>query len=302
MSSLISDNPASWIRALPQRAQPYVLLARLDKPAGFMLLLYPAWWALALCAPKGGWPDLGYFILFYLGAVIMRAAGCAINDVFDHKLDAQVERTKLRPIACGQIKPWQGIVFAACCSLIGLGIVMQMDVMAVWLAVASLPLIVLYPLMKRITWWPQIFLGIIFNWGALMGFAAVTGGVPLPAWMLYAGCFFWTLAYDTVYAFQDIRDDEGAGIKSSARRLGRFARPAIMLWAVICWGLLLVAGFMTQMSLVFYIGMAGAALYMMVTLLRWHPHDATSSFAAFHANMVFGDIVLGSMIIGRVMA
>ncbi|MBY0429434.1 MAG: 4-hydroxybenzoate octaprenyltransferase [Alphaproteobacteria bacterium] len=285
---------------LPQSWQAYARLARLDKPVGFMLLLYPAWFAQVLATPAGAWPDVTLFVLFYIGAVVMRAAGCAMNDVVDHRLDAQVERTKTRPIASGEIKPWQGMVFAIVCSMIGLAIVVQMGVLAFWLAVASLPLIALYPLMKRITWWPQVFLGIIFNWGALMGFAAQAHTLPIAAFILYAGCFFWTLAYDTIYAFQDIRDDEMAGIKSTARRLGDNAKPIIMVWSVLSIVLISVAGTMSQMGWVFYAGMVAASIQQGILLKNWRLGDSASSLAAFQANTMFGDIVLAAMILGHV--
>lgn len=290
----------SWMDVLPKAVQPYARLARLDKPVGFMLLLYPTWWAQVLATHEGAWPDVTLFVLFYIGAVVMRAAGCAINDVFDHKLDAQVERTKTRPIASGEIKPWQGIVFALCCCIIGLVIVLQMGQLTFWLAVSSLPLIALYPLMKRITWWPQMFLGIIFNWGAMMGFAAQQGELPPAAYLLYAACFFWTLAYDTIYAFQDIRDDEVAGIKSTARRLGKQAKPVIIAWSVLAIGLICMTGYMCQMGAVFYAGMACAAIHMGVLLKNWRMDDSASSLAAFKANTMFGDIVLAAMILGKV--
>lgn len=293
-------SPFSWIHRVSFALKPYVQLARLDKPAGFLLLVYPAWWALALATPRWSWPDVTLFVLFYIGSVVMRAAGCAINDVWDHKLDAQVERTRQRPIASGIIKPWQGLVFAAACCLVGLALVMQMGRLCFWLALASLPLIALYPLMKRMTWWPQVFLGIVFNWGAMMGFAAKTETVPPGAFVLYAACFFWTLLYDTIYAFQDIHDDERAGIKSTARRLGAHARPVMTGWAILCITLIVVAGAMSAMSPVFYVGMGCATFYMAHLLKNWRSDDCASSLATFQANTLFGDIVLASMISGHI--
>ncbi len=292
------------LNLLPAAAQPYVRpyfhLARLDKPAGFMLLLFPAWWAQVLATPDGEFPNIWMFILFFIGAVVMRAAGCAVNDVFDHKLDAQVERTRQRPIACGEIKPWQGIAFALGCCIIGLLIVLQMGSLAFWLAVASLPLIVLYPLMKRITWWPQVFLGIIFNWGAMIGFAAIQHTLPFASFVLYAACFFWTLSYDTIYAFQDKVDDEVAGIRSTARILGADAKKTILIWAAISFALLLLAGAIAALSSLFYAGMFVAFIYMAWILKNWRMEDSTSSLASFQANTTFGWIVLGAMIVGRV--
>ena len=281
---------------MPQSWQPYARLARLDKPVGFMLLLFPAWWAQVLATPQGSVPSLYLFILFFIGAVVMRAAGCAINDAMDYKLDAQVERTKLRPIACGEISPRNGIVFALACCVIGLLIVVQMGSLGLWLSVLSLPLIAAYPLMKRITWWPQAFLGIIFNWGAMMGFAAVQGTLPLTAFILYAACFFWTLAYDTMYAFQDIDDDVVAGIKSTAQRVDK---NTILAWSGLCVLLLLVAGFCAGLSLVFYAGMMIATLQLIMLLKQWRADDKASCLAAFKGNVVFGFIVLAALFLGR---
>ncbi len=292
---------SSWISILPAWLRPYVLLARLDKPVGFMLLLYPAWWAQVLATPIGGWPDVTIFVLFYIGAIVMRAAGCAINDVFDYKLDAQVARTKMRPIASGAIKPWQGVVFACVCCAIGLAIVTQMGSLSFYLALGSLPLIALYPLMKRITWWPQVFLGIIFNWGAMMGFAAVQGTLPIAAFILYAACFFWTLVYDTIYAFQDVQDDALAGIKSTARWLGADAKPMIVLWAGLAISLIVGAGYVCHMGIAFYVGMALAAVQLGFLLKNWRMEDRASSLAAFQANTMFGDIVLASILLGRIL-
>ncbi|MDX1923036.1 MAG: 4-hydroxybenzoate octaprenyltransferase [Alphaproteobacteria bacterium] len=288
------------INHLPAAAQPYARLARLDKPAGFMLLLFPAWWAQTLATLEGEIPSVWIFILFFVGAVVMRAAGCAVNDVIDRKLDAQVERTRQRPIASGEISPWQGIAFAIGCCIIGLLVVLCMNGFTFVLAVASLPLIALYPLMKRITWWPQVFLGVIFNWGAMMGFTAVQNALPFAAFVLYAACFFWTLAYDTIYAFQDKADDEVAGIKSTARVLGNSAQKTIVIWAGISFALLLVAGALAHLSPLFYGGMAIAFVYMAWILKNWRMDDRASSLAAFKANTTFGWIVLAAMVLGRV--
>ncbi|MBI3418705.1 MAG: UbiA family prenyltransferase [Proteobacteria bacterium] len=169
------------ISKFPGPLQPYARLARLDKPTGYWLLVFPAWWSMALNSPHGRGPDFKLMLLFFLGAVVMRAAGCAVNDVYDRKFDSKVARTKTRPVASGEIGVAAALVFAVVLSLIGLAIVWQMGVLPTILAAASLPLILFYPLMKRFTWWPQAFLGLTFNWGVLVGSAAVTGSVTLPA-------------------------------------------------------------------------------------------------------------------------
>ncbi len=296
MSFLTNQLPAAW----QPYARSYIQLARLDKPTGFMLLLFPAWWAQMLATPEGDWPNLWIFMLFFIGAVAMRAAGCAVNDVIDRKLDAQVERTRSRPVASGEIKPWQGIAFAIGCCMVGLLVVLCMNRLAFVLAVASLPLIALYPIMKRITWWPQVFLGVIFNWGAMMGFAAVQTTLPVAAFILYAACFFWTLSYDTIYAFQDKADDEVAGIKSTARVLGDDAKRTIIIWAGTSFVLLLAAGAAAHLSPLFYAGMLLALIYMAWILKNWRMEDSASSLAAFKANTTFGWIVLAAMVSGRV--
>lgn len=237
-------------------------------------------------------------LLFFVGAVVMRGAGCTINDILDRKFDAQVERTKNRPVASGEISVVAALIFAACLTLIGLTVVLQMGQLAFILALASIPLILIYPLMKRFTWWPQAFLGITFNWGALMGAAAVTNTIPLPAIILYIAGFFWTLGYDTIYAFQDIRDDPKAGIKSTARLLETNARKWVGFFYAIFWVLLVTAGYMTNLGIGFYVGMA-LTLFEIATIVRlWRVEDAHSSLGMFKANTMLGWCVLFSLIAG----
>ncbi len=232
--------PASWIDALPARLQPWARLARLDRPAGSWLLFWPCAWGVALA--DGLVADWALVVWFAIGSVTMRAAGCVWNDIIDRDLDAQVERTRARPIASGAISVRGALGFAIALSLAGLVVVLQLRPLAQLVAVASLGLVAGYPFMKRITWWPQAWLGLTFNWGALVGFAAITD--PAPAMpLLYAGGVAWTLGYDTIYALQDIEDDAMAGIKSSARALGPRARGgvalfyalALALWAGALW-------------------------------------------------------------------
>lgn len=218
----ISDQKG-LIARLPNAIRPYAVLMRLDRPVGWWLLLLPGWWAIAL-ASGGAFAlnqdDLTLFLLFFVGAVIMRAAGCIINDLWDRDLDRQVARTAGRPLAAGAITPRQALFVL--CGLLASGalILFQLSLVAILLGFLALPLIALYPLMKRWTWWPQIFLGLTFNFSALIGWAAVSGVVELPALLLYAGGIFWTIGYDTIYAHQDADDDALIGIKSSALKLG----------------------------------------------------------------------------------
>ena len=221
----------NWVdRFAPRRLQPWLKLGRFDRPAGAWLLLLPGWQGIALAgAQAGAPPDPVLLVKFAVGAFLMRAAGCAWNDILDRDIDAKVARTAARPVASGQIGVKQALLFAALCSLLSFALLVTMPRTAIILGVASLALVAAYPLMKRITWWPQAWLGLTFNWGALLGYASVTDQLALPSILLYASGLFWTLGYDTIYAIQDMEDDALAGVKSSARRLGAGA-PRAILW------------------------------------------------------------------------
>jgi 4-hydroxybenzoate polyprenyltransferase len=231
---------AGWIGMLPAAWQPYARLARLDRPAGAWLLFWPCAAGVALAG--GLVADWALIVWFGIGSIAMRAAGCVWNDIIDRDLDAQVARTRDRPVASGVISVKAALAFAIALSLIGLIVVLQLRPLAQAIAVASLGLVAAYPFMKRITWWPQAWLGLTFNWGALVGYAAITDPA-LPMALLYAGGVAWTLGYDTIYALQDIEDDAMAGIKSSARALGPKARAgvagfyivALLFWAAALW-------------------------------------------------------------------
>ena len=234
----------SWIDWLPARAQAYARLARLDRPAGAWLLYWPCAAGLAL---SGGLETLPLLLLWFgLGTIAMRGAGCVWNDIVDRDLDARVERTRDRPVASGRISVKAALAFAVALALVGLVVLLQLRPLAQIVALASLIPVAAYPFMKRITWWPQAWLGITFNWGALVGWAAVQQ-ISVPMWLLWAGGIAWTLGYDTIYALQDIEDDALVGIKSSARALGARARSgvagfyavALILWGAALW---LVAG------------------------------------------------------------
>lgn len=211
-------------------------LMRWDKPIGTWLLFWPCSWSIFLAAAQTNlsiMPTLNILALFFLGALIMRSAGCIINDLWDRKIDAKVERTKSRPLASGSLSIKQALTLLFFLLVSALIIVTQLKLEVFWLALISLPLVATYPLMKRITWWPQAFLGLTFNFGALMGWVAITGTISLPAIFLYISGILWTLGYDTIYAFQDIEDDIKSGIKSTARRLHSHARPAIAIFYIV---------------------------------------------------------------------
>ena len=227
-----------WVdRWLPAVIQPYARLARLDRPIGTWLLLLPGWISAALASAEPPWPLLA---LLTIGAIAMRGAGCTLNDILDRKLDAEVERTRVRPIPSGQVTVRQALAFMLLQTAIGAAVLLSMDRLAILLGLLVLLLVATYPLMKRVTYWPQFFLGLNFNWGALLAWAAATGTVSWPAVLLYVGGIFWTLGYDTIYAHQDKLDDLQVGIKSSALALGGRTRPALAAFyamTLLLWGL-----------------------------------------------------------------
>ncbi len=287
-----------WVeQVFPEKLRVFAYLARLDRPVGIWLLLLPGLWAIALAS--GGImamnaSDWGYVALFGIGAVVMRAAGCVINDLWDRKIDQKVERTKARPLASGAVSPMAAMVFLAGLLLTGLTILLQMNFVTVLLGFMVVPLIVAYPLMKRLTWWPQAFLGLTFNFGALMGWSAVSGAVGLPALCLYGAGIFWTLGYDTIYAHQDKEDDLVAGIKSTALKFGESSKK----WVSGFYGASLVL-----LALAFLMGAGGVLWPVFVLALaghlywqvkNWEPDNPESSLKIFKANRDFGLIVLAA--------
>ena len=252
-----------WVdRWLPRALRPYARLARLDRPIGTWLLLFPGWWAIVLAGPPGAAPDWRLLLLFAIGALVMRGAGCTINDIVDRDFDARVARTRTRPIPAGEVSVRQAIVFLALQCLIGLAILVQLPRTAILLGVGVLGLIAIYPFMKRVTWWPQLFLGLTFNWGAVLGWAAVADGVPLPALLLYAGGIAWTLGYDTIYAHQDKEDDVLIGVKSSALALGDATRPWLFVFYAVAVALFAAAGIAAGAGWLYGAGLAVAALLL----------------------------------------
>jgi len=221
-TSLPDARPASLVlRLTPDFALPFVQLARLDRPAGWQLLLAPCWQSAALAglALHRG-PNLWHLVLFYIGAIAMRGAGCTYNDILDRKLDAEVERTRNRPLPSGRVTVRAAAAFLVVQALIGLAILISFNLFSIWLGIASLAIVAVYPLMKRITSWPQAALGLAFSWGALMGWSATFASLALAPLLLYASAFAWTIGYDTIYALQDARDDAIVGIRSTARLFG----------------------------------------------------------------------------------
>lgn len=288
------------MRFLPQRVRPYAYLARLDRPIGWWLLLIPGLWAIAL-ASGGAFSltahDYHIFALFFIGAPIMRAAGCVINDLWDRDLDKKVERTRLRPLACGDVSVFQAFVFLFLLLFAGLYILMQMSLTTILLGILAIPLIVTYPLMKRITWWPQAFLGITFNFGALMGWAAIDGTVGLAALCLYAAGIFWTLAYDTVYAYQDIEDDMRIGIKSSARWIGDRPQPWITAFLIAMFVYLFLARHYAGDPLWVKFLLIPAAAVCIWQMKTWNKDDPASSLKIFKSHKIVGLLIFAALML-----
>ena len=236
--------PQNWVdRVAPPWTRPYLRLARADRPIGTWLLLIPCWWGITIAIIDSGWRwvDLWLFPACAIGAVVMRGAGCTWNDITDRDIDEQVARTRSRPIPARQVTVTQAAFFMVGLALAGLAILLTMNNAAIWLGVISLGPVCIYPFAKRFTWWPQVFLGIAFNWGALLGWAAHSGSLSLPPIYLYVAGIAWTLHYDTIYAHQDREDDELIGVRSTARLFEQ--ETAGWLWMFT--GLVVIFGFLS---------------------------------------------------------
>lgn len=238
-----------WITHLPHKWQPFAILMRLDRPIGWWLLLLPSLWGIALAMNGALNLRVEYFyliLLFFIGAILMRGAGCIINDLWDRDLDKQVARTQSRPIANGEVSLRKAFIFLTAILTISFLILIQLPILTVMLGLFAVLLVILYPLMKRITWWPQAFLGITFNFGALMGFSAVTQTLSIQTFTLYAAGIFWTLGYDTIYALQDKEDDALVGIKSTARLFGNNVKKAVGIFYAVSFILLITTLFLVN--------------------------------------------------------
>jgi 4-hydroxybenzoate polyprenyltransferase len=292
--------PDNWVdRFAPEAWRPWLKLGRLDRPAGIWLLLLPGWQGIALAAAMDGrWPNPWLLVAFAAGAALMRAAGCAYNDIVDRDIDAKVARTAGRPIASGRISVRQAWAFLAVCSLLALIILLSLGLIAILLGVASLGLVAAYPFMKRITWWPQAWLGLTFNWGALLGYAAATAWLAWPAVLLYAAGVFWTLGYDTIYAVQDLEDDALAGVKSSARRLGRAAPYGVLVFYLISIGLVFTAGALAHLGPLFAALALLYAAHLISQPLRLKLDDPHRALKLFNSNRDAGFILFAALAAG----
>jgi 4-hydroxybenzoate polyprenyltransferase len=287
-----------WVdRWLPRWAEPYARLARLDRPIGTWLLLFPGWWGIAFAGPR--WPDPLLLVLFAIGAMAMRGAGCTLNDIADREYDGKVARTRLRPIPSGRVSVRQAAVFMAVQLAIGAAILLSLNRASILLGLAVLALIGTYPYMKRITYWPQLFLGLNFNWGALIGWTAVTGSLAWQPVLLYLGGICWTLGYDTIYAHQDKEDDARIGVKSSALALGGRTRPFLFLFyggAIALWA---AAGAADRLNWVFFLGLVLVAAQLAWQAARVDADDPLDCLDKFRSNRLVGWVVLAGIVAGR---
>lgn len=300
--NLAPDSTAPIVmRILPAAVRPYAALARLDRPIGTWLLLFPCWWGIAATGlpVADPWQTLRLAIVFALGAIVMRGAGCTFNDIVDRDFDAQVARTRARPIPSGAVSLRAAWAFLVIELLIGFAILLTLGRYAVLLGAASLILVFAYPFMKRITYWPQAFLGLAFNWGALMATAAASGTLGPAALALYAGGICWTLGYDTIYAHQDKEDDALIGVKSLALRLGSRTRPWLFVFygaALLCFAL---AGLANGLDWPFYAVLVVAAAQLVWQAARLDPDDPADCLRKFRSNRLFGWLVLAAILAGQ---
>ena len=283
-----------FIGALPPRLRPYAGLMRLDRPIGTWLLYWPCAWSVALAGVGGRW-DL--FLWLALGAFAMRSAGCVYNDIVDRDLDRKVERTRLRPLASGRISLRSAWLLIGVLCLVGLIVLLQLSATAAVVALASVAPVAAYPFMKRITWWPQAWLGLVFSWGALVGWPAVTGRLDWAPLVLWFGSIAWVIGYDTLYAIQDIEDDALVGVKSSARRLGEKAPLGIALFYALALALWGAAIWLVRADWVALAALAPAALHLANQALRADPADGELALKLFRSNRTCGFLVFLAMLV-----
>jgi 4-hydroxybenzoate polyprenyltransferase len=303
----VADSTGNWVdRSAPAWTRPYLRLARLDRPIGSWLLLIPCWWSVGLAAVYAG-PRLDprvalwHIVLFFVGAFAMRGAGCTWNDIVDRDLDARVERTRSRPIPSGQVTVLAAAVYLVLQALVGLAVLLQFNRFTVAVGFTSLAIVAVYPFMKRITFWPQIVLGLAFSWGALMGWPAAFGRLDPPAYLLYAGAICWVIGYDTIYAHQDREDDALIGIKSTARLFGERTKPVLALFYVLAVVLLALAGWSAGGGLVFALALAVFALHLAWQIRRLDINDPVNCLAVFKSNRDAGLILFAGLVLDAVL-
>jgi 4-hydroxybenzoate polyprenyltransferase len=295
----VADSTGNWVdRLAPAWARPYLRLARLDRPIGSWLLLLPCWWSVGLAAvgAREG-VNLWHLVLFFVGAFAMRGAGCTWNDIVDRDLDARVERTRSRPIPSGQVSVPTAAAFLMLQAMIGLAVLLQFNRFTIYVGLASLGVVAVYPFMKRITYWPQIVLGLAFSWGALMGWPATFAQLDPPALLLYAGAISWVIGYDTIYAHQDREDDALIGIKSTALLFRERTKPMLALFYALAVALIALAGFSAGAGLIFALGLLAFALHLAWQIARLDVDDPINCLAVFKSNRDAGLILFAGLVL-----
>jgi 4-hydroxybenzoate polyprenyltransferase len=291
-------------RFAPAALLPYLRLARADRPTGFWLLALPCFWSVALASRSIGadYPDPWLLALFAIGAIVMRAAGCTYNDIVDKDIDAQVARTQTRPLPSGQVSERAATIFMLVLCLIGLAVLLSFNAATIWLGLAVIPIVAVYPLVKRFSYWPQVVLGLAFNWGALLGYTAVLGRLEWAAAVLYAGAIAWTIGYDTIYAHQDREEDALLGLKSTALKFGRATKAWLAGFYTLAWLGITIAGLLAGAEIVFLLGMAAAGAHLFWQVATLNIDDPENCLRRFRSNRDFGLIVFAAIVFDLVLA
>jgi 4-hydroxybenzoate polyprenyltransferase len=295
----VADSTGNWVDGVaPAWARPYLRLARLDRPIGSWLLLMPCWWSVGLAAVHArSQVNVWHLLLFFIGAFAMRGAGCTWNDIVDRDLDARVERTRSRPIPSGQVTVASAAAFLLLQALVGLAVLLQFNRFTIYVGFASLAVVAIYPFMKRITYWPQIVLGLAFSWGALMGWPATFARLDLPALLLYAGAISWVIGYDTIYAHQDREDDALIGIKSTALLFRERTKPMLALFYALAVALIALAGWSAGAGLLFALGLLAFATHLAWQIARLDVDDPIDCLVVFKSNRDAGLILFAGLVL-----
>jgi 4-hydroxybenzoate polyprenyltransferase len=295
----VADSTGNWVdNRAPAWARPYLRLARLDRPIGSWLLLLPCWWSAGLAAVAAHEAvNVWHLLLFFIGAFAMRGAGCTWNDIVDRNLDAMVERTRSRPIPSGQVSVRAAAAFLILQAFVGLAVLLQFNRFTVLVGFASLVVVAIYPFMKRITYWPQIVLGLAFSWGALMGWPAIFGRLAWPTYLLYAGAIAWVIGYDTIYAHQDREDDALIGIKSTALLFGPRTKPMLAVFYTLAVVLLGAAGWSAGAGPIFALGLLAFAAHLAWQVWRLDVDNPELCLRVFKSNRDAGLILFAALVL-----
>jgi 4-hydroxybenzoate polyprenyltransferase len=304
-ASIADAGPRNLVdRYAPGAVLPYLRLARLDRPIGYFLLGLPCFWSVALAGRsiEAPYPDPWLLVLFALGAAVMRAAGCVYNDIVDRDIDAQVARTRSRPLPSGAVSVTAASLFMLALCLVGLAVLLSFNSFTILLGLGVIPIVALYPFVKRISSWPQAVLGLAFYWGALMGWAAVLGRLELAPVVLYAGAICWTIGYDTIYAHQDREDDGVLGLKSTALKFGRATKPWLSALYAAAWLGITLSGLLAGAATMFLLGMVVAGGQLAWQIVTLDIDDQENCLARFRSNRGFGLIVFGAILLDMALA